>query len=96
MNAVWGYIQLIMCIGLLLMFMGSATEVSQKNAFIVPTMSEAEVSATWGPPQRTLATDSDPEGNGSTGNRSIWIYYNPYRLVVYENGVVKHCVRSRR
>lgn len=96
MNAMWGYIQLIMCIGLLLMFIGSATEVSQKNASIVPMMSEAEVSDTWGPPQRTIAVDCGLEGNGSKKHRSIWIYYYPYRLVVYENGVVTRCIRSER
>lgn len=96
MNAMWGYIQLIMCIGLLLMFIGSATDVSQKNASIIPKMSEAQVSDTWGLPQRTLTADCRLEGNGSRKRRSIWIYYDPYRLVVYEDGVVTQCIESER
>jgi len=95
MCAAWCYIRLISFIALLLMFIGSGMEFAQKQAAVVPLMSEAQVSDIWGRPQRTVATSVGVDGDASKSNSSIWIYYAPYRLVVYENGIVTHCVKSK-
>lgn len=94
MCAAWCYIRLITCTALLLMFIGSGREFAQKRATIVPLMSEEQVSEIWGRPQRTVTKEVEFEGKDVKSNSSIWIYYNPYRLVVYENGIVTYCVKS--
>jgi len=95
MCAAWCYVRLITCTGLLLMFIGSGMEFVQKETAVVPRMSEAQVSDIWGRPQRIVAAGVGVETNASKSNSSIWVYYAPYRLVVYKSGIVTHCIKSK-
>ena len=93
--AAWCYVRLITCTSLLLMFIGSGMEFVQKETAVVPRMSEAQVSDIWGRPQRIVAAGVGVEADASKSNSSIWVYYAPYHLVVYESGIVTHCVKSK-
>ena len=90
MCTAWCYVRLITCVALILMFMGSAREFAQEKATIVARMSEAQVSQMLGIPDRIVTSNAGPEGNNLGKNSYAWIYYNPYRVVVYENGAVTH------
>jgi len=95
MCAAWCYIRLITCVALILMFMGSAREFAQERARIVPCMSEAQVSQMWGSPHRIITSGAGSGGDSLKVNSYVWIYYNPYRVVVYENGAVTYCIKSK-
>ena len=94
MCTAWCYIRLITCVALILMFVGSAREFAQEKATIVPCMSEAQVSRMWGSPHRIVTSNAGSGGDSLKTDSCIWIYYNPYRMVVYENGSVTQCIQS--
>ncbi|HHR84762.1 MAG TPA: hypothetical protein ENL23_00260 [Candidatus Acetothermia bacterium] len=90
MSTTWGYIQLITAIGLLLMFVGCAREYTRSEVTILPQMSEEQVLALLGSP------DQIHRANEAAGENNLyaWIYYDPYRVIFYENGNVTHSARS--
>ena len=94
MNTTWGYIQLITVIGLLLMFVGSARECMQNEVTILPHMSEEQVSALLGSPDQIRGVNEAADENFMEDNPYAWIYYDPYRVIFYENGNVTHSAKS--
>ena len=94
MRTTWGYIQLITVIGLLLMFVGSAREYTQNRVTILPHMSEGQVSALLGVPDKIIALKATSGENCMEDNSYAWTYYDPYRVIFYENGNVTHSARS--
>ena len=88
MSAVWCHTRLICCIGLILMFIGGAIEQTSKDCCIGCGMSGHQVKRVWGRPERVAVSDFlFPEMCPET-TICIWTYQNPYRLVVFRDGVV--------
>jgi len=94
MCTAWCYVRLITCVALMLMFIGSAREFAQEKATIVACMSEAQVSRILGNPDRIATSNAGSGGDSLKENSYLWIYYDPYRIVVYENGAVTYCIKS--
>jgi hypothetical protein len=94
MSTTWGYIQLITAIVLLLMFVGCASEYTRKEVTILPHMSEEQVLALLGSPDQIHRANEADGGNSIESNLYAWIYYDPYRVIFYENGTVTHSARS--
>ena len=87
-SEVWCYARLMCCIGLILMFVGGAIEQTSKDCCIGCGMSGHQVQRVWGQPERVTVSDFlFPEMCPAT-TICIWTYQNPYRLVVFRDGVV--------
>jgi hypothetical protein len=84
----WCHTRLICCIGLILMFIGGAIEQTSKDCCIGCGMSGHQVQRVWGRPERVTVSDSLFPELCPVTTIWVWTYRNPYRLVVFKDGVV--------
>ena len=84
----WCHTRLVCCIGLILMFIGGAIEQTSKDCSIGCGMSGHQVMRVWGWPERVAVSDSLFPRVCPEATICVWTYQNPYRLVVFRDGVV--------
>lgn len=87
----WGYIQIITFVCLMLMFIGTANEYVVKEDPVTTEMSEEQVRRVWGEPDRVTTSDSMFPGKFVPTRVCIWTYQDPYRLIVFRDGNVVRC-----
>jgi hypothetical protein len=89
---VLGTLHLLFCIGMIMLFLGGGLEHAIKLCEVVPGMTEAQVVEAWRDPDSTTEWTLET-AEGGARERSVWIYEDRSRAVIFENGIV---VRSER
>jgi len=89
---VLGYLQILSCVGMILLFLGGGAEHAARQCDIVPGMSPEQVTAAWNQPLQVTECEA-PSRDGEERAWCVWSYEEPCRMVVFRDGEVVRCVR---